>query len=1161
MPKDTPAPRHDNAPKLLSYWRASISDSMFGKGRFRMSELRRHARLSENAMVMGRLPPRQTQALFKDRDEAEGSVPIRLWPRVYARQVNHGTARQDGLPDALAPLVTEAVLTRGGYILPGRTLVPRDLLEPLTSGALSIGTTEAQDKFLSNGGFGEEHSISDHAEGWARYLKFCDELLGEVCGDQLDTDGNFTERSPGLFEIADDASAMVRGILSLYDDLAQEDSIPALMHSYARVKPHPLSPSLQRPYALSDRLGHSNDVFPTAQNQRDVLAHMAKAKHGEITAVNGPPGTGKTTMLLSAIAGLWVKAAAEESDPPVIVAASANNQAVTNIIDAFEKDYATGTGVFAGRWLPNIKSFGLFLSSFAREEEASKRYQTESFIKKLETPTYVSQAQAAYLSNAQKAFEDDGLESVEQVTKCLHDRIKASIALLKKIDTHYAEKSRTQAAAANELGNDPTNALTKRENHLASAQKSLSNADTLARRWDNHVAGESALLAFFSFFPSVARKRLAAARAVIREAGFDDLADQLEHVAFVGTKIRDHRTNAKSEVVTASKSVKHAETLIGSAKVAVDLWDTVTKELSSELVGAEIDDIDSFADCQIRFPLFLLATHYWEGRWLMEMEKVLPDIEKEQKRTGKKTVIPRWHRRMMLTPCAVATFATLPSKMICKAKKGNAFVDDYLYDFIDLLIIDEAGQVLPEIAAPSLALAKQALVVGDTQQIEPISNIPKAIDLGNLAKFDILPEDLDEAALTDFLASGFLSHTGSVMACAQNACRYQPYPDLDRGLYLFEHRRCFDEIIEFSNALCYRGHLQPKRGPAKGRDLPPMGYLHIDGAAFSAGGSRFNPTEAHTIAAWIAANREPLETRYGQKIEEIVAIVTPFGRQAQELKQACAAAGIRTLGNGAMTIGTVHSLQGAERSVVIFSPAYAKGADGTFIDSSTSMLNVAVSRAKDNFLVFGDMDLFSLASSSSPRGLLGTFLFAKSENALEFEIQPREDLEKRAAEVRMLRDADDHDIFLRDVLTTARKTVEIVSPWTIKGTMEKNGFLSLLKEAASRGVKIDVYADPVLNAKISDDGVSQFAEAEAVLTEIGVSFHAIRQLHSKIVTADEDVFCIGSYNWLSADRVGKYARHETSLVYSGDQMATEIERFRENLGLRDLSSPTPALAN
>ena len=133
---------------------------------------------------------------------------------------------------------------------------------------------------------------------------------------------------------------------------------------------------------------------------------------------------------------------------------------------------------------------------------------------------------------------------------------------------------------------------------------------------------------------------------------------------------------------------------------------------------------------------------------------------------------------------------------------------------------------------------------------------------------------------------------------------------------------------------------------------------------------------------------------------------------------------------------------------------------------------------------------------------------------------------------------------------SAEKTVEIVSPWIIKGTMERNGILPLMRDAAERGVKIDVYADPILNDKANGSGISQYDEAKASLAAIGVNLHSVQQLHSKIVTADEDVFCIGSFNWLSADRVGRYTRHETSLVYSGAQMANEIERFRENLGFR-----------
>ena len=85
MPKDMPASSHDTASKRLSYWRASVSDSMFGKGRFRLSEAQRHARLSENAMVTGRLPPRKTQFLFLDRcfpgqlPPIERPSALRLW--------------------------------------------------------------------------------------------------------------------------------------------------------------------------------------------------------------------------------------------------------------------------------------------------------------------------------------------------------------------------------------------------------------------------------------------------------------------------------------------------------------------------------------------------------------------------------------------------------------------------------------------------------------------------------------------------------------------------------------------------------------------------------------------------------------------------------------------------------------------------------------------------------------------------------------------------------------------------------------------------------------------------------------------------------------------------------------------------------------------------
>ncbi|MBF4254377.1 superfamily I DNA helicase, partial [Vibrio anguillarum] len=100
-----------------------------------------------------------------------------------------------------------------------------------------------------------------------------------------------------------------------------------------------------------------------------------------------------------------------------------------------------------------------------------------------------------------------------------------------------------------------------------------------------------------------------------------------------------------------------------------------------------------------------------------------------------------------------------------------------------------------------------------------------------------------------------------------------------------------------------------------------------------------------------------------------VGIITPFSAQVNQIKTACSEFDIKAgKGDDQLTVGTVHSLQGAERKIIIFSHVYTRHNDGGFIDMDPSMLNVAVSRAKDAFLVFGDLDIIEAAPSSSPRG-------------------------------------------------------------------------------------------------------------------------------------------------------------------------------------------------
>jgi hypothetical protein len=94
-----------------------------------------------------------------------------------------------------------------------------------------------------------------------------------------------------------------------------------------------------------------------------------------------------------------------------------------------------------------------------------------------------------------------------------------------------------------------------------------------------------------------------------------------------------------------------------------------------------IADCDPLADMRIRFPIFLLTTHYWEGRWLLEMQELLPKIEEVRKQKGRTALEERWRRWMKLTPCIVSTLFMLPKHMIfCKRGDGGS-VDDYLYDY------------------------------------------------------------------------------------------------------------------------------------------------------------------------------------------------------------------------------------------------------------------------------------------------------------------------------------------------------------------------------------------------------------------------------------------------------------------------------------------------
>jgi superfamily I DNA and/or RNA helicase len=601
-------------------------------------------------------------------------------------------------------------------------------------------------------------------------------------------------------------------------------NVPQLLQRYTSLEDRPLlniiDPEIQQPQSFQ-HLGQMNGEYGLSSSQRKALYHFFSLGSSEILAINGPPGTGKTTLLQSVIASLWIQQALHEDFPPIIVASSANNQAVTNIMQSFEQE---GDNSLMQRWLPDVNSHGLYLCSKSKSEEAQKsnfQFSTvgrSGFIKKIEDPSYLKQANRYFL------------EKFNTLTK----------------------QSATRVASA--------------------------------RQWLHQ-----------------------------------QLVDLINRI--------------RATTPTTSK------------------------------MELELD--------RQRCHAFWLATHYWEARWLAEVSI----SSKSSKVSG--YTLQDWYRLAMVTPCFVSTFYMVPR--FFQVNKEPC------WDFIDLLIVDEAGQVAPDIAGATFALAKQALVVGDVHQIEPVWSITTNIDRSNLRRYQLA---VDEEGEEEFSCTGLSSANGSVMKIAQRASCYQQYSE-QRGMFLSEHRRCLPDIINFCNELSYQHCLEPMRSSLateqipklqNGFLLPPLGYLFIDGRAEkeNENGSPFNKKEADTIARWLLKQHDALIEHYDHKpLSEIVAVISPFTAQKKVIRAA-----LQDPRTCDITVGTVHALQGAERPIVIFSPVYdSTQKKAFFFDKKPNLLNVAVSRAKDSFLVFGDMRIFN-PKDSNYSSLLARHLFRRPENSL-----------------------------------------------------------------------------------------------------------------------------------------------------------------------------------
>lgn len=316
------------------------------------------------------------------------------------------------------------------------------------------------------------------------------------------------------------------------------------------------------------------------------------------------------------------------------------------------------------------------------------------------------------------------------------------------------------------------------------------------------------------------------------------------------------------------------------------------------------------------------------------------------------------------------------------AYDGNDKKNYFMCNYIDLLVVDEAGQTSPEIAAASFSLAKKAVIVEDEEQIPPVWGTARALDIAMAISNGVIANKGEYGMLEE---NGLNCSQSSIMKMAALSCEFNKYK---RGLFLSEHRRCYNEIITYCNKLVYEGKLEPKRGSFYAAEynelrglLPVMGFRQVTTAKSEKyGGSRRNREEAEAIIMWLQKKYEKILLCYSDKdgIEErgVLGIITPFKSQSFLIKNLIK----RRLPEYSkfIDVGTVHTFQGAERKVILFSSVYGSEDGCYFINRAPDLMNVAVSRAKDSFLVFGDKECLT-GGEKTAAGLLKKMVFVEGE--------------------------------------------------------------------------------------------------------------------------------------------------------------------------------------
>ena len=304
--------------------------------------------------------------------------------------------------------------------------------------------------------------------------------------------------------------------------------------------------------------------------------------------------------------------------------------------------------------------------------------------------------------------------------------------------------------------------------------------------------------------------------------------------------------------------------------------------------------------------------------------------------------ITLWQSAFLVVPVVSTTFASVQSMFKLLEQESLGW-----------LLIDEAGQAVPQSAIGAMWRAKRVVAVGDPLQLEPVFTLQPAVVEGLRQHFQ--------------LKDCWNPYSYSVQGLADRSNAYgaeimQQDGPLWVGCPLRVHRRCVDPMFSISNQTAYAGRMILANKADRLSDIPTGNSRWIQVAGQCEG------------RHWVAEQGEVVIDLLSQvfahtsELPEIY-VITPFKEISTNLKRILGKTSAFQTSQIERTeiqtwlersIGTVHTFQGKEADAVILVLGLdvSKSGAAHWVSQTPNLLNVAVTRARYRLYIVGDKKLW-----------------------------------------------------------------------------------------------------------------------------------------------------------------------------------------------------------